>query len=455
VLARLRVSASGFHGPTRPHPVIANNSNTMSTPALNFVAVCGNANLLVNGTKVTYLKALKESGAAKGPSQTQPDIKERFAALTWVRHAVANAVDPATWPATLSAPLLSVLRSLYPIPPQRPDAPDGETDLHRLAHMVSLFLPAELSATSTTAPPTLPINPGGGINTTRPPAAQQASALAPAASSALPPPSPIVINLTGKKRWLMHDDLHILLPDAVYTALDSNSHLPAEIFRPFGSTGSLWTSNHHHVQWMASSLGAHTPPVYHPGHDDVTSPLHRGHGHGATLVTSLGPGRHGSRGNYLLLPRRDCLPTRLPQRDRPGRNASPQDLDPITVRLPWGTGHGKGPCLAQADLVSPKVVPVTPPVALTDNRSRARASGPGLTRPPADSTHGLYNPRLRLPSKPTFQMSWRRTQQANGSHGVREGLRDRPRTNNDKVLEANLLKGHGVSRTPWRPLSAS
>ena len=50
VLARLRVSASGFHGPTRPHPVIADNSNTMSTPALNFVAVCGNANLPVNGT---------------------------------------------------------------------------------------------------------------------------------------------------------------------------------------------------------------------------------------------------------------------------------------------------------------------------------------------------------------------------------------------------------------------
>jgi hypothetical protein len=41
-------------------------------------------------------------------------------------------------------------------------------------------------------------------------------------------PSPTVINLTGKKRWLMHDDLHILLPDAVYTVLDSNSHLPAD-----------------------------------------------------------------------------------------------------------------------------------------------------------------------------------------------------------------------------------
>ena len=157
---------------------------------------------------------------------------------------------------------------------------------------------------------------------------------------------------------------------------------------------------------MASSLGAHSSPVFQPGHGDVTSPLHRGHGHGASLTTSLGPGRQGSRplyttvrasgppwsrpsaragtGYHLLLPRRDCLPTRLPQRDRPGCNASPQDLEPITVRLPWGTGHGKGPCSAQADLVSPKVVPVTPPVALTDNRSR-HPVGPGAQPDPITS----------------------------------------------------------------------
>jgi hypothetical protein len=131
----------------RSYPVAVDNSPPMSTPAMNFVAVCGNANLPVNGSKVTYLKALKESGVSVGPSQNLPDIKERFAALTWVRHAVANAVDPATWPSTLSAPLIAVLRTLYPIPPQRPDAPVGETDLHRLANMVALFLPAALSAT--------------------------------------------------------------------------------------------------------------------------------------------------------------------------------------------------------------------------------------------------------------------------------------------------------------------
>jgi hypothetical protein len=93
--------------------------------------------------------------------------------------------------------------------------------------------------------------------------------------------------------------------------------------------------------------------------------LHRGHGLGAYLSTSLGPGRQKghvplyttvwasglpwsrpsahapARAYRLLLPRRDSLPTRLPQRDRPGCNASPQDREftpsgslagPVTVR---------------------------------------------------------------------------------------------------------------------------
>ena len=115
----------------------------------------------------------------------------------------------------------------------------------------------------------------------------------------------------------------------------------------------------------ASSLGD-PPPVLRPGHGDATSPfLHRGHGLGAYLSTSLGPGRQKghvplyttvwasglpwsrpsahapARAYRLLLPRRDSLPTRLPQRDRPGCNASPQDREftpsgslagPVTVR---------------------------------------------------------------------------------------------------------------------------
>jgi hypothetical protein len=93
--------------------------------------------------------------------------------------------------------------------------------------MVSLFIPADLPAASTTSASTSAATSTGCINTTRPPSAQQAPASASTASSASQP-APAVTNLTGKKHWLMHDELHALLPDAVYTALDSNAHLPAD-----------------------------------------------------------------------------------------------------------------------------------------------------------------------------------------------------------------------------------
>ncbi len=42
-------------GNTFPHPVVIASFPHMTTPAINFVAVCANANLPVNGTKPTYL----------------------------------------------------------------------------------------------------------------------------------------------------------------------------------------------------------------------------------------------------------------------------------------------------------------------------------------------------------------------------------------------------------------
>jgi hypothetical protein len=232
----------------------------------------------------------------------------------------------------------------------------------------------------------------------------------------------------------------------------------------------------------ASSLGD-PPPVLRPGHGDATSPfLHRGHGLGAYLSTSLGPGRQKghvplyttvwasglpwsrpsahapARAYRLLLPRRDSLPTRLPQRDRPGCNASPQDREftpsgslagPVTVRgpcpaqarigfpsppaaarllahpspatgpawlqrippgprihtvrLPRGTGHGKGPCPAQARIGFPKSSWSRPQRASTVHRSRQTAPEPCLTRPPADSTHGRHKARCALQSIPSVQ----------------------------------------------------
>ena len=141
---------------------------------------------------------------------------------------------------------------------------------------------------------------------------------------------------------------HFLAPFTHPTsaALLSGTSFP---FVSFTSSRSLAPSPLH----SASPLGALSPRSTIPVTATPRPPLHRGHGHRATPLTSLGPGRHGPRVKHLLLPRRDCLPNRLPPRDRPGRNASPQDLESITVRLPSGIGHGKGPCSAQADLVSP------------------------------------------------------------------------------------------------------
>jgi hypothetical protein len=117
----------------------------------------------------------------------------------------------------------------------------------------------------------------------------------------------------------------------------------------------------------------------------------------------------------LLLPRRDCLPTRLPQRDRPGCNASPQDREVHTVRLPRGTGHGKGPCPAQARIGFPKSSWSRPQRASTVYRSRQSAPEPCLTRPPADSTHGRHKARCALQSIPFVQLSWRRTLTGTGT----------------------------------------
>ncbi len=72
----------------------------------------------------------------------------------------------------------------------------------------------------------------------------------------------------------------------------------------FGSTGSLRTSN----GWLLL-LGHLLPGLPTQSRRHHVPSLHRCHGHRATLVTSLGSGRHGSHGNHLLLPRQDCLPT--------------------------------------------------------------------------------------------------------------------------------------------------
>ena len=110
----------------------------MTTPAMNFVAVCANANIPLSGDKKLQLKHLRESGIPLPSSTTTSDAKERFAMLAWIRHAIANNIETSKWPSLLSAPLLTTLRTLYAIPAARADAPAGETDLDRLSRVVAL-----------------------------------------------------------------------------------------------------------------------------------------------------------------------------------------------------------------------------------------------------------------------------------------------------------------------------
>jgi hypothetical protein len=252
----------------------------------------------------------------------------------------------------------------------------------------------------------------------------------------------------------------------------------------------------------ASSLGEHPPPPSGPptrSRRRHVPLLHRGHGLGAYLSTSLGPGRQKghvplyttvwasglpwsrpsahapARAYRLLLPRRDSLPTRLPQRDRPGCNASPQDREftpsgslagPVTVRdharlrPAWASrlllprrdrlptrlpqrdrpGCNASPQDRESTPSGSLAGPVTvrdharlrpasvslsrpghaPQRASTVHRSRQPAPEPCLTRPPADSTHGRHKARCALQSKPFVQMSWRRTLTGTSTDGLHD-----------------------------------
>ena len=190
----------------------------------------------------------------------------------------------------------------------------------------------------------------------------------------------------------------------------------------------------------ASSLGEHPPPPGLPTRSRrrhvplytavtamaPTSPrpsarADKGHVPLYTTVWASGlpwsrPSAHApARAYRLLQPRRDSLPTRLPQRDRPGCNASPQDREltpsgslagPVTVR-----DHARlRP--ASVSLSRPGHAPHR---ASTVHRSRQTAPEPCLTRPPADSTHGRHKARCALQSIPFVQLSWRRTLTGTGT----------------------------------------
>ena len=181
--------------------------------AASFVAAYNQGKLPFPSTKPRQQSFLKDAGVIEATYLSTADIKERAAALVWVRHAVANNIAPDTWSSLLSPSLLADVRTLYPIPPAGADP--AETDLHRLAKVVSLFMPdvPVASSSSSTSPPQ-----GGDINVQRPPDALGA----PSGASSTPPPaqSPAqpALAVGAKRKYMIHDEHFLVLPDAVYTA---------------------------------------------------------------------------------------------------------------------------------------------------------------------------------------------------------------------------------------------
>ncbi len=206
--------------------------------------------------------------------------------------------------------------------------------------------------------------------------------------------------------------------------------------------------------------------------------LHRGHGHG-DITSPLHRGPTRSRRQHVPSLHRGPNPVTAsaPLRSRPSAQAGTGHVStPPPVRRTasppgpaTGTGlgathpPGPGACrrpaprwdrsrpgamLGPVRLGSLKDVRVTPHCGVDDHRSwHPAAREPGLTRTPADTTHGRFDPRLRSQSKPMVSNVLAKDPPAGA--GVKYAGQHR------QAAQGTLLKGHGVSHTPWRPLSAS
>ena len=107
-----------------------------------------------------------------------------------------------------------------------------------------------------------------------------------------------------------------------------------------------------------------------------------------------------------------------------------------------------GAMLGPVRLGSLKDVRVTPQCGVDDNRSRHPAARePGLTRTPADTTHGRFDPRLRSQSKPIVPNVLAKDPPAGA--GVKYAGQHR------QAAQGAIAQGTWCESHTWRPLSAS
>jgi hypothetical protein len=196
-------------------------------PSPTFVKLCrdNQVDLPSSATRAAYLA----DAGVQSSNLSVRDATERCAAIAWARDAINKNVDPASWQASLPANLFATLLSLYVLPPHRGPAPPS-SDAQRLAHMIALYTPDVDGAGALPPQP-----PPDGFNISRPDA--QGGAGAP------PSPSPPDTTSSGssaqtalqtsppgtKRPWLMHAELHKLLPPDVYNALDMSSGMEATV----------------------------------------------------------------------------------------------------------------------------------------------------------------------------------------------------------------------------------
>ena len=231
-----RISASVSSSAGAPAP--------QSAPAFtSFLDACKAASYNVPSSLNDLRKFLKEAQVADLSSlRSRALLEERCAALVWARESLKSSADPASTWAALPAALSEELLALYPVPPYKGigSAPPA---LARLADMIVLFTPNDVSMAMprTGGPQVAP--PPGGIDTTRPNGAPAPTPATPAQHGLSfgqgPRPAGAGSSAPGaegaagggashppaKRKQMSHEELAAKLPPAVYFALDNFAHL--------------------------------------------------------------------------------------------------------------------------------------------------------------------------------------------------------------------------------------
>ena len=196
----------------------------------NFVQICRAGNIPPVPAN-QRLQFLQDAAISSIHDLTAKQLAERCAALSWARESIQNAVDPDTWPAVLSPALSAYLQGLYVLPPHKGNQP-APSPLRRLADMIAQYTPEDVAVVP-------PANPPDGINIGRldghgdrapqplqqqsPPQLRPAPAHPSTCPGGAPGGAPSQSPQSGKRKWMMHDELLAQLPAEVYQALDMAS----------------------------------------------------------------------------------------------------------------------------------------------------------------------------------------------------------------------------------------